>query len=146
MSQPPPMTAREYQKLLCPACGQRKDPAQELCAACRLRQQSRPDPCPQCGQPKPAHYELCDRCQVGKLMACPYCGQHKGHPERRMCPSCYAERKHGTKVPCECPCQCGKFKTKPKAPVCGICWQAGHFYNPPEPPGPRESENDFAPI
>ena len=141
---PEPMTAREYQRLLCPQCGERKPPEQPLCSSCRRQKQNAQDSCPGCGRSKPAHYQLCAQCQIDKLMACPQCGKHKGHPERKLCPACYAQRKQGEMAACPCPCNCGKVKTKPKAPVCGLCWQAGHYHQPPEMP--RESENDFAPI
>ena len=128
----PPMTAREYQQLLCPACGNRKLPEHPLCSKCRLRQQSRISLCPQCQRPKPAHYALCDACQVESLMACPQGGRRKKHPEQPLCSNCYAERKYGEKARCSCPCNCGNYKTKPRAPVCGICWQQGHYHNPPD--------------
>lgn len=127
----PPMTAREYQQLLCPACGNRKLPEQPLCLRYQTREQARRSVCPRCQQAKPAHYALCADCQVETLMTCSKCGGRKLHPEQGLCPACYAERKHGRKALCTCPCGCQNPKTKPRDLVCGICWQAGHCHNPP---------------
>ena len=126
----PLMTAREYQRLLCPACGERKLPEQPLCLCCQTREQARRSVCPRCQQAKPAHYALFADCQGETLMTCSKCGGRKLHPEQGLCPACYAERKHGRKAAvCACPCGCRNPKTKPRAPVCGLCWQAGHYHN-----------------
>lgn len=147
-----PMTAKEYQKLLCPKCGNRKPQAEVPCPRCNQAapvsapptyyRPSRPptpptasrpqrpvtprqDPCPQCSQPKLAHYDLCDDCKVNQLMTC-RCGRRKAHPEHQVCRECHEERKLGKLPLCECSCQCGNKKTRPEASVCGPCHVAGH--------------------
>lgn len=123
---PPILTAREYQQLICPACGERKPPAQPLCGRCRNRENARNAVCPRCQGTKPPHYPLCADCRASEIMECPKCKGRKANPEHKLCPACHYEQKHGEKILCNCQCGCRNFKTRPRAPVCGICWLDGH--------------------
>ena len=123
---PPYMTTREFQRYICPDCGERKDPDQPKCAVCHQRQARAVSPCAQCGIFKPAQYALCADCQVAALMQCAKCGGRKVHPEHSLCAACHMAKKNAKLSICDCHCGCRNYKTKAAAPVCGPCHLAGH--------------------